>query len=145
MRRYLPFNLDLAVLVLRLALATVLLYHGIPKLLHISDTVTAFQSMEAPLPAMTAGFAMIAEVAGGLLFLFGLAVDVAGILVIIDMLGAIVLVHLPNGFDFTKGGWEHPFTVLCMALAVALAGSGKYAVGWERLPYKGPDRRRRRD
>jgi putative oxidoreductase len=143
MRRYLPFNLNVAVLILRLALAAVLLYHGIPKLLHISDTVLAFQSMEAPVPAVTAGFAMIAEVVGGILFLFGFAVDVAGSLVAIDMLGAILLVHLPNGFDFTKGGWEHPFTVLCMAVAVALTGSGKYAVGWERKPYRGPERRRR--
>jgi uncharacterized membrane protein YphA (DoxX/SURF4 family) len=64
-------------------------------------------------------------------------------LVVIDMLGAILLVHLPKGFDFLKGGWEHPFTVLCMALAVALGGAGGYAVGGQRIPYRGPERRRR--
>lgn len=141
MRRYLPYNLDLALLVLRVALAAVLLYHGVPKLVNFGATVAAFQSMEAPVPTLSAGFAVIAEVVGGLLFLFGVAVDVAGILVIIDMLGAILLVHLPNGFDFSKGGWEHPFTVLCMALAVALGGAGGYAVGGKRIPDRGPDRR----
>jgi putative oxidoreductase len=143
MRRYLPYNIDLALLVLRIALAAVLLYHGVPKLMNFSATIAAFQSMGAPVPALSATFAVISEVAGGLLLLFGVAVDIAGILVIIDMLGAILLVHLPNGFDFTKGGWEHPFTVLCMALAVALGGAGGYAVGGQRIPYRGPERRRR--
>ena len=58
------------------------------------------------------------------------------------MIGAIAVVHWANGFDFTKGGWEHPFTVLAMALALALAGPGGYAVGGGRAAYKGPERRR---
>jgi putative oxidoreductase len=141
MRRFLPYNHDLALLILRLALAAVLLYHGIPKLMNFSATVVAFQGMGLPAPSVTAPFAILAEVVGGLLILLGVAVDLAGLLVILDMLGAIILVHLPNGFDFTKGGWEHPFTVLAMALTLALAGPGRLAVGKEN--YKGPDRRKR--
>jgi putative oxidoreductase len=129
MRRYLPLNLDLALLLLRLALAAVLLYHGLPKVMNFGATVGAFQSMHIPAPTLTAPFAILAEVGGGILILLGVAVDLAGLLVVIDMLGAIVLVHRANGFDFTKGGWEHPFTVLIMALAVALAGPGVYSVG----------------
>src|SRR4051812_44322439 len=141
MRRYVPANLDLALLLLRLALAAVLLYHGVPKLMNFGATVTGFQTMGMPAPSLTAGFALLAEVVGGLLILLGIAVDLAGILVIIDMLGAIFLVHLPNGFDFTKGGWEHPFTVLVMALVLVLAGSGRYAAG--KQDYTGADRRRK--
>lgn len=142
MRRYLPHNLDLALLVLRLALAAVLLYHGVPKLINFSTFVGGFQSMGIPAPAISVAFATIAEVGGGLLMLLGIAVDIAGILVIIDMLAAIVLVHLRNGFDFSKGGWEHPFTILCIALALALAGPGRHTVR-SKQPYKGQDRRRR--
>jgi putative oxidoreductase len=142
MRRYLPLNLDVALLVLRLTLAAVLLYHGLPKLMNFGTTVSAFQSMNIPAPTFTAGYAMLSEVLGGILILLGIAVDVAGILVIIDMLGAIILVHWANGFDFTKGGWEHPFTVLAIALALALAGPGRYAVGRGRAVYQGPERRR---
>jgi putative oxidoreductase len=138
MRRFVPRNLDLALLILRLALAAVLLYHGIPKLMNFGATVTGFQGMGLPAPSLTAGFAVLSEVIGGLLILLGIAVDLAGILVIIDMLGAIFMVHLPNGFDFTKGGWEHPFTVLVMALALALTGPGRHAVGKP----AGTDRRR---
>lgn len=141
MRRFLPYNHDLALLILRLALAAVLLYHGIPKLMNFSATVAAFQGMGLPAPSVTAALAVLAEVVGGLLILLGVAVDLAGLLVIFDMLGAIILVHLPNGFDFTKGGWEHPFTVLAMALTLALAGPGRLAVG--KKNYKGPDRRKR--
>jgi putative oxidoreductase len=142
MRRYLPLNLDLALLVLRLTLAAVLLYHGLPKVMNFGATVGAFQSMHIPAPTVSAGFAVLSEVIGGILILLGIAVDIAGVLVIIDMLGAIALVHWANGFDFTKGGWEHPFTVLAMALALALAGPGGYAVGGGRAAYKGTERRR---
>jgi putative oxidoreductase len=142
MRRYLPLNLDLALLLLRLALAAVLLYHGLPKLMNFGATVGAFQSMNVPAPGVTAPFAVFVEVVGGILILLGVAVDLAGILVAIEMLGAIALVHWSNGFDFTKGGWEHPFTVLIMGLALALAGPGGFAVGGTRAGYKGPERRR---
>jgi putative oxidoreductase len=141
MRRYLPLNLDLALLVLRLALAAVLLYHGLPKLMEFGATVDNFQKMNIPAPTLTAAFAILSEVVGGILILLGVAVDLAGVLVIIDMLGAIFTVHWGSGFDFTKGGWEHPFTVLVMALALALAGAGDYSVGSGRRAGKVTDRR----
>lgn len=125
MRRYLPLNLDAALLVLRLALAAALLYHGLPKVMNFEATVSGYQSMNVPAPTLTVAFSILAEVVGGILILLGVAVDIAGVLVVINMLGAIFTVHWPNGFDFTKGGWEHPFTILAMALAVALAGPGR--------------------
>lgn len=133
MRRYLPQNLDVALLALRIALAAVLLYHGLPKLMNFGAAVTGFQAMNVPAPTLTAAFAVLSEVIGGILILLGVAVDLAGLLVIIDMLGAIVTVHWSSGFDFTKGGWEHPFTILAMALALALAGPGDYSVGARRV------------
>jgi len=141
MRRFLPYNPDLGRLILRLALAAVLLYHGIPKLIDVDATVVVFQGMGLPAPAFIVALVLLAEVGGGLLILLGVAVDIAGLLVIIDMLGAIYFVHWAHGFDFTKGGWEHPFTVLAMALALALAGPGRLTVG--QTNYKGADRRRR--
>jgi putative oxidoreductase len=141
MRRYLPLNLDLALLVLRLALAAVLLYHGLPKLMNFGATVSGFETMNVPAPTLTAAFALLSEVVGGILILLGIAVDLAGILVVIDMLGAIFAVHWGAGFDFTKGGWEHPFTVLAMALTLALAGPGDYSVGARKGAGRVADRR----
>ncbi|MGH7534967.1 MAG: DoxX family protein, partial [Gemmatimonadales bacterium] len=55
--------------------------------------------------------------------------DLSGLLFAVDMAGAIVTVHWANGFDFAKGGWEHPFTLLGMALAIGLAGPGTLSLG----------------
>ncbi len=141
MRRYLPLNLDVALLVLRLALAAILLYHGVPKVMNFGATVSAFETMNIPAPTLTAAFAILAEVIGGILILLGVAVDIAGLLVVIHMLGAIVTVHWAAGFDFTKGGWEHPFSVLVMGLVLALAGPGDYSVGARKGAGRVADRR----
>jgi putative oxidoreductase len=143
MRRYLSYNLDVALLVLRIAVAAILLFHGIPKLMNFSTFVGGFSSMGIPAPSLSVAFAILAEVGGGLLLLLGVATDIAGILVVIDMLGAIVLVHLKNGFDASKNGFEHPFAVLAIALALTLAGPGGYSPGGKLVPYKGPERRKK--
>jgi putative oxidoreductase len=72
---------------------------------------------------------MVAEVGGGLLLLLGVLTDVAGLLVAIDMLGAIIFVHAKNGFPVMDGGIEWPLALLAMALGVALAGPGRFSVG----------------
>jgi putative oxidoreductase len=129
MRRLLPVNLDLALLVLRLVLATAMLYHGIAKVTNFGGAVGFMTSLDIPAPTLVAAFALLVEVVGGLLILVGVASDIAGLLFAVDMVGAIVTVHWANGFDFAKGGWEHPFTLLGMALAIALAGPGTLALG----------------
>jgi putative oxidoreductase len=129
MRRLLPLNLDLALLVLRVVLGIIMLYHGWPKLTNLGGTIEGFTGMGIPLPALSAIFATVAEVGGGLLLLAGAFTDVAGLLVAIDMLGAILFVHAKNGFAVDKGGFEWPLALLAMALAIAFAGPGRYAVG----------------
>lgn len=129
MRRLLPLNLDLALLVLRVVLGIIMLYHGWPKLTNLGGTIEGFTGMGIPLPALSAIFATVAEVGGGLLLLAGAFTDVAGLLVAIDMLGAILFVHAKNGFAVDKGGFEWPLALLTMALAIAFAGPGRYAVG----------------
>jgi putative oxidoreductase len=129
MKRFIPTNLSLALLLLRLTLAGAFLYHGFPKFAGHAAVVGFFTQAHIPAPELTAWLAAIVETGGGLLMLLGTATDVAGVLLAIEMLVAIAAVHWPKGFDFTNGGWEHPFTLLMMALAVALAGPGRYAVG----------------
>ena len=129
MRRLLPYNLDAALLVLRVVHGIIMLYHGWPKLTNLGGTIEGFTGMGIPLPALAAIFATVAEVVGGLLLLLGAFTDVAGVLIAIDMLGAIIFVHAKNGFAVDKGGFEWPLALLAMALALALAGPGRYAVG----------------
>jgi len=128
MRRLLPLNPDLALLLLRVVLGIVMLVHGVPKLLHFGAVAQGFTGMGVPAPTLAAAFAAVAEAVGGLLMLLGIAVDIAGVLFAIDMLGAITFVHAAKGFSVGNGGWEFPLVLLTMALTVALAGPGRPAV-----------------
>ena len=129
MRRLLPLNPDLALLLLRVVLGIVMLAHGIPKLLHFGGVAQGFAGMAIPAPTLAAAFAAIAEAVGGVLMLLGIATDVAGVLFAIDMLGAIIFVHLAKGFSAGNGGWEFPLVLLTMSLGIALAGPGRYSAG----------------
>ncbi|CAN5866770.1 hypothetical protein BH24GEM1_BH24GEM1_11560 [soil metagenome] len=81
MRRFLPLNPDAALLILRVVLGVIMLYHGWPKLTNLGGTIEGFSGMGVPLPALSAVFATVAEVGGGLLLLFGVLTDVAGLLI----------------------------------------------------------------
>ena len=129
MRRLLPLNPDAALLVIRVVLGIIMLYHGWPKLTNFGGTIEAFTGMGVPIPPLAATFATVAEVGGGLLLLLGVLTDVAGLFVAIDMLGAITFVHAKNGFAVMDGGVEWPLALLAMALGVALAGPGRFSVG----------------
>ena len=129
MRRLLPLNLDLALLLLRVVLGIVMLVHGVPKLLHFGGIAQGFAGMGIPAPTLAALFAALAEAGGGVLMLLGVATDVAGLLFAIDMLGAIIFVHAAKGFSAGNGGYEFPLVLLTMALAIAFAGPGRYSAG----------------
>jgi putative oxidoreductase len=126
MRRVVPVNSDLAFLILRLALGAVMLTHGFPKVTGFAGTAGFFASAGVPVPTLAAAFAAAVEVGGGILILLGIAVDIIGLLFAVDMLGAIVFAASKKGF---MGGWEFEFTLLCVAVALALAGPGGYSVG----------------
>jgi putative oxidoreductase len=129
MRRFLPLNPDVGLLILRVVLAIIMLYHGWPKLTGFGGTAEGFAGMGIPAPTLAALFATVVEVGGGLLILIGALTDIAGLLFAIDMLGAITFVHAKNGFSAANGGFEFPLALLAMALAVALVGPGRFSVG----------------
>ena len=129
MRRLLPLNTDLALLILRVVLGVIMIYHGWPKLTDLSGTIEGMAGIGVPAPAVAAIFATIAEVGGGLLMLVGAFTDIAGLMFALDMVGAMIFVHAKNGFSVAKGGMEWPLLLLAAALAIALAGPGRYAVG----------------
>ena len=129
MRRLLPINTDLALLILRVVLGIIMIYHGWPKLTNLAGTIDGMAGMGVPAPAVAAIFATVAEFIGGLLMLLGAFTDIAGLMFTIDMLGAITFVHAKNGFAVAKGGVEWPLLLAATAIAIALMGSGRYAVG----------------
>ena len=120
---------DAALLILRVASAMVFLYHG---------SAILFGAFGGPGPQKFAGFLHapaivgylvgLAQFLGGLAVLSGVLIRVGAVCIIIVMLGAIFLVHLPHGFDVTKGGVEFALTQLLIALALLLTGAGRYSL-----------------
>ncbi len=69
----------------------------------------------------------LVEFLGGLALFLGLFTRWFAIPLAIDMLVAILTVHLPNGF-FLPDGFEYPLTLLAANVALALLGSGEASV-----------------
>lgn len=121
---------DFALLILRIAGALPVLYHGSAILFGAfggpgPQNFAAFMHQ----PAVVGYLVGLAQFAGGLAILLGLFQRIGSVCVIIVMLGAIYLVHLPHGFDIGKGGYEHALTVLLIALGLLISGPGAYSLG----------------
>jgi len=80
------------------------------------------------MPAVIGYLVGLAQVAGGLAVLTGILTRVGAACVALVMLGAIFLVHLPHGFDVSRGGMEYAFTELLLAIALIFTGPGAYSL-----------------
>ena len=65
---------------------------------------------------------------GGLALILGLGTRIAAPLLAVDMLVALVLVHLPNGFFVSNGGVELVLLLLVASVSLTLSGAGAYSV-----------------
>ena len=121
---------DLALLIGRLGLGLVYIAHGWQKLVTdgMSATTDGFAAMGIPLPGVSAWFASVVELGGGAALVLGLAVPLVGLLLAVDMLGALVLVHAGNGIFVGDGGYELVLVLLVGSLVLAGLGSGRYGL-----------------
>ena len=121
---------DLGKLILRVALGILILLHGINKLkTGVGGLVPAVQGIG--LPGWFAYAVYLGEVVGPILLILGLYARIGAALVVINMLFAFVLVHVPDLFNLNKqGGWtlELQGMYLITALALIFLGPGRYAV-----------------
>ena len=125
-----PGQTGLALLLIRIAAGLVFLYHG-SAILFGAFGGPGPQGFAAFLhaPAIMGYLIGLAQFAGGIAILTGLFIRLGAICIIIVMLGAIFLVHLPHGFDVSKGGIEYALTELLIAFALLIAGGGAYSLG----------------
>ena len=117
--------------ILRVALGTIILLHGIAKLKGGIDPITGMVTAQG-LPAFLAYGVYVGEVLAPLMLILGFYARVGGALVAINMLVALFLVHRADLFAINpqSGGWAIEFQALLLfaAITVMLIGPGKAGI-----------------
>lgn len=131
---------------MRLAFGMVFVVAGAGKLFAWGPKATGIEgfagflaSLGVPMPELFAWIVAFVEFFGGLAILLGLFTRYAAALVAVDMAAATWLVHVPNGFVATQGGFEFTLVLMLVSIALMLSGPGalslEYALfGRELLP-----------
>jgi putative oxidoreductase len=121
---------DTARLLLRIALGLLVLLHGVAKLRGGMAGIERLVEANG-LPGVLAYGVLVGEVLAPLMVLLGFHARIGAALVAINMLFAIVLVHMGQlGQLNGEGGWalELQGMFLVTAVAVTLLGPGRYGI-----------------
>ena len=128
-------------LLLRVVLGSTLAAHGAQKLFGwfggggLRRTGGSFGNFGFRTPVLMALAAGAAELGGGLLLATGFLTPLGALAITIVMLNAVSLVHWPNGFFNSNGGFEFNLLVASAAVTVAATGPGRFAIdraiGWD--------------
>lgn len=115
-----------ATLILRVVVGIVFAVHGWQKLFLMGfDGVAGFFGMiNIPLPFIAAVVVTLLELLGGIALILGIGTRYVSALLVINMLVAMFIVHMPNGFFVSDNGYELVLTLAAGALYFALTGAG---------------------
>lgn len=128
----LMYNDALGKLILRLTLGGLMLLHGIAKI-NKPGTVDYIGNVlsDVGFPSALAYGVYIGEIIAPLMIILGVYSRIAGLIIVVNMIFAILLMHSGEIFSLTKhGGWAielQAFYLMCGA-AVMFLGSGRHAV-----------------
>jgi len=122
-------NRSWGITVLRVAVGLVFLMHGIQKLFTIGvpGVEGMMSGLGIPFPRLFGVVLTLVELFGGAALIFGVATRLTALLLAVDMLVAIIKVHLKNGF-FLPGGFEFALTLLAANFCLLLVGAGAASV-----------------
>jgi putative oxidoreductase len=126
--------MSIGLLIIRLVMGVAFMGHGAQKLFGwfggygLKGTGGWMESLGIKPGVTMALLAGLAEFVGGALFVLGLLTPLAGIMIAGTMVVAIAKVHAANGFWGTNNGYEFNLILIAVALGIALAGPGQYAL-----------------
>lgn len=115
---------DWGILVLRVVLGLILVFHGWPKIKNIKGTVEWMSQTFKPSLFWATAVSLV-EFVGGLMLIFGFLTQPIALLVAIQFSVIILKVNRQKGF---VGGYEFDLLILAAALALVTLGSGTYAL-----------------
>lgn len=125
-----------APLLIRIALGIVFLISGVGKALGVgpkANPIPRFAGflgeLGVPAPGASAWLVALTELLGGVFLLLGVLTRLSAIALAITMLVAVVLVHLPNGFASSNGGYEYAMVLMLACISLVLSGPGRLSVG----------------
>ena len=121
-----PKLVDTAHGILRIVAGLLFMQHGVQKLF---GWLGGFgpEGGTAPLFSMF-GLAGVLEVFGGLLIVLGLFTRPVALVLVVEMLAAYIIAHLPQGFWPILNGGEPALLYAAIYLFMAAAGSGRFAI-----------------
>lgn len=119
-----------AITALRIVLGFLFAAHGWQKFNEwtIAGTQAAFSQMGIPAAEVAAPVIAVLELAGGIALIVGVLTRIVAALLVVDMLGALFLVHAGAGVYADKGGYELVLLLGAAAFVLALTGAGRVSV-----------------
>ena len=135
-------NNDATLLLVRVLLGSVMLAHGLQKTFGWfggfgwSNSINYFTGTVG-LPSILAAFIILIESIGAILLIAGIGARINAFLMIVVILGAFFIAHLPNGFYMNwfgnhKGeGFEFDILFWAIGILIVVKGAGRWSVdGW---------------
>ena len=130
---------NVAGLLTRIVVGVLLILHGWQKFFEygIGGTTASFAKMGVPMPGVSAVFAAVVELFGGVALILGIGLPIVGVLIAIDMAGAFVFAKLGEPLIAPTGGQLE----LSLMVAGLLAGFAGGAYSLDRVLVRGKENR----
>lgn len=125
-----PDKADMAMTIIRVIVGIAFFAHGWQKVFAFGFEGVGgfFGSLGIPAAGFLAIVVSLIELLGGLALILGIGTRFVGLLLAIDMLVALFVVHLPNGFFVSENGYELVLILGVASLAFALTGASSISL-----------------
>lgn len=123
-------NLNIGLLIFRLNLGVLMLFHGVYKLINGVDGIKGMLA-ETGMPSFLAYGVHLGETIASILMIVGYRTKLASLVYTLVMAVAFLLAHTDNFFALGKSGaWAHEGIALFLfgGLGLVFTGGGKYAL-----------------